>query len=69
MTESFLLTAEDRALLRKVSDLLEELTETCDVLEDKQLMASIKRSERDAKAGKVRNYDEFVAELKQSGEI
>lgn len=69
MTEGALLTDEDRALLRKVSSLLEEVTETCHILEDKEAMASIKQSEKDAKAGKVRAYDDFIAELKQSGEI
>ncbi len=69
MPESVLLTDEDRALLKKVSNLLEEITETCSILEDKQTMKSIKQSEKDVKAGRVRDYGEFIAELKQSGEI
>jgi len=69
MPESVLLTDEDRVLLMKVSNLLEEIVETCNILEDKETMASIKQSEKDAKAGRVRDYDEFLAELKQSGEI
>jgi hypothetical protein len=69
MPESVLLTDEDRVLLKKVSKLLEEITETCSILEDKQTMKSIKQSEKDVKAGRVRDYGEFIAELKQSGEI
>jgi two-component SAPR family response regulator len=69
MPESILLTDEDRALLKKVSNLLEEITETCNILEDKETMKSLKQSEKDVKAGKVRDYGEFIAELKQSGEI
>jgi hypothetical protein len=69
MPESVLLTDEDRALLIKVSNLLEEIVETFNILEDKETMASIKQAEKDVKAGRVRDYDEFLKELKQSGEI
>jgi len=32
-------------------------------------MKSIKRAEEDIKAGRVRNYKDFLKELKQSGKI
>jgi len=32
-------------------------------------MSCIKQAEEDAKAGRVRDYDEFLMELKESGEI
>jgi predicted metal-binding protein len=57
-----LLTNEDRELLTKVSDLLEEVVETVNVLEDKAAMKAIKQAERDVKAKRVRDYDEFVGE-------
>ena len=63
---SVLLTDEDRALLLKVSSLLEEVIETFDILEDKDAMKSI---EEDVKAGRVRSYNEFIEELEQSGKI
>jgi hypothetical protein len=69
MPESVLLTDEDRALLLKVSNLLEEIVETFNILEDEEMMASIKQAEKDIKAGKVRDYDEFLSELKQAGKI
>ena len=69
MPENVLLTDEDRALLIKVSNLLEEIVETFNILEDKEAMASIKQAEKDVKTGKVRDYDEFLSELKQAGEI
>lgn len=69
MAERALLTDEDRALLLRVSGLLEELLETLDILEDKNAIKSIKEAEDDAKAGRVRDYDEFIKELKESGEI
>lgn len=64
-----LLSNEDRALLLKVSNLLEEILETLDILEDKDMMKSIREAEEDVKAGRVRDYNEFIEELKQSGEI
>jgi hypothetical protein len=69
MPERVLLTNEDRALLIKVSSLLEEIVETFSILEDKETMASIKQAEKDVKAGRVRDYHEFLKELRQSGEI
>jgi len=64
-----LLTDEDRALLLKVSSLLEEIIETLEILEDEDAMKSIKEAEEDVKAGRVRDYKEFLEELKKSGEI
>ena len=69
MPESVLLTNEDRALLIKVRSLLEEIVETFSILEDKETMTSIKQAEKDIKAGRVRDYEEFLTELKESGEI
>jgi len=66
---SVLLTDENRALLLKVSSLLEEIIETLDILEDEDAMKSVKQAEEDVKAGRVRGYNEFLKELKQSGEI
>jgi len=66
---SVLLTDENRALLLKVSSLLEEIIETIDILEDEDAMKSVKQAEEDVKAGRVRGYNEFLKELKKSGEI
>ncbi|MEM1581954.1 MAG: hypothetical protein QXK89_05530 [Candidatus Bathyarchaeia archaeon] len=64
-----LLSDEDRVLLLKVSSLLEELLETLDLLEDEGALKAIKEAEDDIKAGRVRGYNEFIEELKKSGEI
>lgn len=69
MSEGILLTNEDRALLVKVSGLLEEIVETFSILEDKKTMSSLKQAEKDVKTGKVRDYDDFLKELKKTGEI
>lgn len=69
MPEKVLLTDDDRALLVKVSDLLEEVVESFNILEDKKAMSCITEAEKDVKAGKVRDYDDFLKELKESGEF
>ncbi|MEM2909498.1 MAG: hypothetical protein QXO01_00290 [Nitrososphaerota archaeon] len=69
MVRSSLLTDDDRALLLKVSNMLDELLETLGVLEDEEAMRSIEEAEDDVKAGRVRGYEEFIEELKKSGEI
>ena len=64
-----LLTDEDRALLLKVSSLLEGIVETLEILKDEESIDSIGRAEEDVKAGRVRDYDDFFEELKHSGEM
>jgi len=67
--KGMLLTDEDRALLLRVSNLLEELIETLEVLEDEETMKAIKKAEEDVRAGRVRDYDEFLKEPKKVGGI
>ncbi len=69
MRKSALLTDEDRTLLLKVSKMLEEIIETLEILEDEDTMKAIKEAEEDVKAGRVRDYNDLLKELKQSGEI
>jgi len=66
---STLLTDEDRALLLKVSNLLEEIIETLEILEDEDAMKAIEEAEEDVKASRLRDYNNFLKELKQSEEI
>lgn len=69
MPERVLLTDEDRALLVRVSSLLEEVVESLRILKDEEAMLGIKQAEEDVEAGRVRDYSEFLKELKKSGEI
>ena len=64
-----LLTDEDRELLRRVNELLEELLETPEVMADEELMKAIKEAEEDVKAGRIRDYEELVNELREAGEM
>lgn len=52
-----------------MSNLVEELMETIDILENKETLQSIKEADEDIKTGRIRNYNEFVKELKKSGDI
>ncbi|MCD6535979.1 MAG: hypothetical protein J7K49_02980 [Thaumarchaeota archaeon] len=63
------MTDEDRKLLLRVSRLLEEVLETLEITSDQETVKAIREAEEDVKAGRVRGYDEFVEELRRSGEI
>ncbi len=64
-----ILTDEDRRLLLRVSELLEEVLESFEILEDKETMEAIREAEEDVKAGRTRSYNRFVEELRQTGGI
>jgi len=65
----YILTEEDRKLLLRVNRLLEEVLETLEVMGDDETVRAIREAEEDLRADKVRSYDEFVEELRRSGEI
>ena len=67
--KSTLLTDDDRVLLQRMRNILEEIAETLDIVEDEEALKSISEAEEDVKAGKIRDYGEFKGELKRSGEI
>ena len=64
-----ILTDEDRRLLLRVSELLEEVLESFEIIEDKETMEAIREAEEDVKAGRTRSYNRFVEELRQTGGI
>ncbi len=63
------LDEEDRRLLLRAIRLLEDILETLEVMGDRESMEAVREAEEDLKAGRVRNYDEFIKELRSSGEI
>ena len=65
----YILTEEDRKLLLRVNRLLEEVLETLEVMGDDETVKAIREAEKDLRADRVRSYDEFVEELRRSGEI
>jgi len=63
-------TEEDRKNLKTLAEelpmirlLLEELAETLEVLEDEELMESIKASESDIREGRLIGFDDLLKEL------
>ncbi|MFH2110709.1 MAG: hypothetical protein ABIJ47_05545 [Candidatus Bathyarchaeota archaeon] len=64
-----LLTDEDRALLLRVGGLLEGITETLEILEDEEALASLREAEEDVKAGRVRDYRDLIEELRRGDEV
>ena len=65
----YILTEEDRKLLLRVNRLLEEVLETLEVMGDDETVKAIREAEEDLRADRVRSYDEFMEELRRSGEI
>ena len=64
-----LLSDDDRLLLLRMKDILEEISETLDIVGDEETLNSISDAEEDVEAGRLRDYNEFKGELKRSGEI
>jgi hypothetical protein len=58
-----LLTGEERELLTRAANLMEELLETIEVTQDKELMRDLKAALKEAEEGKTRPLDELIREL------
>ena len=64
-----LLTAEEKELLTKAANLMEELLETLEVMQDKKLVKDLKIALREVEEGKARPLDELIRELNLEDEI
>jgi len=64
-----LISEDDRQLLRRVSDLLEEVMETIEIAQNPETMREIEEARQDAGEGKVRDYSELREELRKAGKI
>ena len=64
-----LLTVEERELLTRAADLMEELLETIEVTQDKELMRDLKVALKEAEEGKTRLLDELIRELNLEDEV
>ncbi|HDM22462.1 MAG TPA: hypothetical protein ENG20_01595 [Methanomicrobia archaeon] len=58
-----MLSQEEIDLITETRNLLEELLETLEIMEDKEIMKEIQEAQEDVKKGRVRDFDEFVKEL------
>ena len=64
-----LLTAEEKELLSKAASLMDELLETLEVIQDKELVKDLKVALREVEEGKARPLDELIRELNLEDEI
>lgn len=64
-----LVTEEDRRLLQRVGDLLEEVIETLEITGSPETMREVEEARRDAREGRVRDYSELREELRKAGKI
>ena len=58
-----LLTADEKELLTKAASLMEELLETLEVMQDKELVKDLRASLREAEQGKTMTLDELLRDL------
>ncbi len=63
------LTAEEKDLLKKAADLMEELLETIEVSQDKELCEDLKAALREVDEGKTKPLDELIRELNIQKEV
>jgi hypothetical protein len=64
-----ILTAEEKKLLTKAANLMDELRETLEVVQDKKLVRDLKEALREAEEGKAKPIEELVRELDLENEI
>ena len=64
-----LLTVEERELLTRAANLMEELLETIEVTQDKELMRDLKVALKEAEEGKTRPLDELIRELNLEDQV
>ena len=64
-----LLTSDEKELLTKAATLMEELLETLEVMQDKELAKDLRASLREAKQGKTMTLDELVRDLHVEKEV
>jgi len=64
-----LLTVEEKELLSKAAGLMEQLIETVEVTEDKELVKDIEAAQREARKGRTRPLRDLVMELNLESEV
>ena len=60
-----LLTEEDRRKLLEFRNMLEEIIETIDLLLNPEALEALREAEEDAKKGRIRDWDEFIKEIRK----
>jgi len=63
------LTAEEKELLTRAANLMDELLETLEIMQDNKLVKDLKVALREVEEGKTRPLDELIRELNLEDEI
>ena len=63
------MTAEEKELLVRAANLMDELLETLEVMQDKELAEDLRVALREVEEGKSRPLDELMRELNLEEEI
>jgi len=64
-----LLTSEEKELLARAANLMDELLETLEVMQDKELVEDLRIALREVEEGKTKPFDELMRELNLEEEI
>jgi hypothetical protein len=64
-----LLSTQDRKLLLETKRAMEEVLESQEILADRELMRSIKRSKQDLKAGRTVDWEQLKRELRSKNKL
>ena len=67
--EESLLTSEEKEILVKAANLMDELIETLEVMRDEELIQDLKDAMREVKEGKTKPLSELIKELNLESEI
>ena len=63
------MTAEEKELLVRAANLMDELLETLEVMQDKELIEDLRVALREVEEGRTRPLDELMRELNLEEEI
>jgi hypothetical protein len=64
-----MLTTEEKELLTRAANLMEELLETIEVSQDKETVRELKKALREVEEGKSQPLDELIRELNLEKDI
>lgn len=67
--EGGFLTSEEKEILVKAANLMDELIETLDVMQDEELIQDLKDALREVKEGKTKPLSELIKELNLESEV
>ena len=61
-----IITKEDMKKLEEIRNMIEDIMETIDILLNKEAIQKIKEAEQDIKQGKIKEWKQFLKEIKEN---